>query len=213
MFNVCYQCGQYHADKEIDPDEPAAICPECGYRHPFRMLPLMVVGGASGAGKSSVLQKLTGKFTQAVLLEGDLLWRPEYNQPETGYHDFFETWLRLAKNIHQSGRQVVIFNAGMSVPANIENCVERRYFSQVHYLALVCANPVLEARLKARPAWRESGGEAWIQGQQRFNQWLNEQSPAQGIDLIETSGKALEETAGEAADWIRRHVADLQPNP
>ncbi len=47
MFNVCYQCGQYRADKIIDPSGPAAICPECGHRHPFRKLPLLVVGGAS----------------------------------------------------------------------------------------------------------------------------------------------------------------------
>ena len=204
MFNVCYQCGQYRADKEIDPHGPAAICPECGYRHPFHMLPLLLVGGASGTGKSSLLQKLSGNFTRAVLLEGDLLWRPEYNQPETGYRDFFETWLRLAKNIHQSGRPVVIFSAGMGVPANIEACVERRYFSQVHYLALVCGDQTLEARLKARPAWRESGSDEWIRSQQDFNRWLRESGPAQGVDLLETSGKEVEQTASEAADWIHR---------
>ena len=177
------------------------------------MLPLLVVGGASGAGKSSVLQKLAGSFTQAVLLEGDLLWRPEYNQPETGYRDFFETWLRLAKNIHQSGRPVVIFNAGMGVPSNIEECVERRYFSQVHYLGLVCDDPALEARLKARPAWRESGTDEGIRGQQDFNRWLREKGPAQGMDLLETSGKDLEQTAAETAQWIRRKIAEARPNP
>ncbi|MEZ4519804.1 MAG: rRNA adenine N-6-methyltransferase family protein [Chloroflexota bacterium] len=52
IFNTCYNCGQYHADKAIDPDGPFAVCPECGYRHPFRQLPLLLVGGASGAGKS-----------------------------------------------------------------------------------------------------------------------------------------------------------------
>ncbi len=208
MFNVCYQCGQYRADKIIDPSGPAAICPECGHRHPFRMLPLLVVGGASGTGKSSVLQKLAGSYTQAVLLEGDVLWRPEYNHPETGFRDFFEVWLRLAKNIHQSGRPVVIFNAGMGVPANIEECVERRYFSQVHQLGLVCADEVLETRLKARPAWRESGQDEWIRGQQEFNRWLHESGPAQGVDLLETSDKDLEQTSAAAAEWIRRRCAE-----
>lgn len=206
MFNVCYHCGQYRVDKEIDPSGPAAICPLCGWRHPFRMLPLLVVGGASGAGKSSVLQMLAGQFTQAVLLEGDLLWRPEFNQPETGYRDFLECWLRLAKNIHQSGRPTVIFNAGMGVPANIEGCVERRYFSQVKYLALVCGDQALETRLKARPAWRESGRDEWIRGQQDFNRWLREKGPAQGVELLDTSGKDLAQTAGETAEWIIRQI-------
>ncbi len=212
MFNVCYQCGQYRADKEIDPHGPAAICPECGYRHPFRMLPLLLVGGASGTGKSSLLQNLMGKFTQAVLLEGDLLWRPEFNRPETGFHDFFEVWLRLAKNIGQSGRPVVLFNAGMGVPENIESCVERRYFSQVHYLALVCDDQTLETRLKARPAWRESGGDEWIRGQQSFNRWLRESGPGHGVDLLETGSKELDQTTDEAADWIRRHIEGSSDN-
>lgn len=53
MINVCYNCGIYRADKLIDPSGPFAICPEYGFKHPFRQLPLLVVSGASGAGKSS----------------------------------------------------------------------------------------------------------------------------------------------------------------
>ncbi len=48
MFNVCYQCGIYRADKIIDPAGPYAVCPECGHRHPFLRQPLFTVGGASG---------------------------------------------------------------------------------------------------------------------------------------------------------------------
>jgi len=116
MFNICRRCGQYRADKEIDPSGPYAICPECGEQHPFRQLPLLLICGPSGGGKTAVLRALLGKVTAAVLLEGDLLWRPEFNQPEDSYRDFYETWLRLAKNINQSGRPVALFNAGRSRP-------------------------------------------------------------------------------------------------
>jgi pimeloyl-ACP methyl ester carboxylesterase len=54
MWNICWHCGLYRADKQIDPDGPAAICPECGHRHPFRQLPLLLVSGAGGAGISTV---------------------------------------------------------------------------------------------------------------------------------------------------------------
>ena len=94
MMNVCFQCGMYHADKLIDPAGPFAVCPECGFKHPFRQLPLLIVSGASGAGKSTVCQQLTGQLTQAVLLDSDILWRPEFNRPETKYRDYFD--LRLA---------------------------------------------------------------------------------------------------------------------
>ncbi len=68
-----------------------------------------------------------------MLLKGDVLWRPEYNQPETGFRDFFEVW-------------------------------------------------------------------------------LSENGPAQGVDLLETSDKDLEQTGAAAADWIRRRRAEAGLN-
>ncbi len=203
MFNICRRCGQYRADKEIDPSGPYAICPECGEQHPFRQLPLLLICGPSGGGKTAVLRALLGKVTAAVLLEGDLLWRPEFNQPEDSYRDFYETWLRLAKNINQSGRPVALFNAG-AIPPNVEPCVERRYFSETHYLALVCDDDVLQARLRARPSWRASGDPAFVAAQVQFNHWLKENGPAAEppIDLLDTTTAGKLETAAAAARWI-----------
>ena len=158
MFNVCVNCGHYHVDKEVtdaatsvefshprSPDHwqqdawlAIATCPRCGRAHPFLQLPLLLVGGASAAGKTAILQELSGRFTAAVLLEADLLWLKEFEAPSDGHRRFFETWLRMAKNIGQSGRPAALFGAGLAVPENIEQCLERRYFGQVHYLALVC---------------------------------------------------------------------------
>jgi hypothetical protein len=73
MLNACYQCGAYRADKIIDPTGPYAVCPVCGHQHHFLRLPLLVVGGASGVGKSKVCQKLMGTLPDVVLMEGDLL--------------------------------------------------------------------------------------------------------------------------------------------
>jgi predicted ABC-type ATPase len=203
MFNVCHHCGLYRADKVIDPSGPYAICPECGYKHPFRQLPLLIVSGASGAGKSSVCQALIGKLANLVLLDADILWRPEFNRPESNYRDFFETWLRLVKNISQAGRPVVLFGAGMGVPENIEPCVERRYFSDVHYLALVCNDEVLVQRLKARPAWRGSGGQAHLDDHVQFNRWFKEQGKSNTrISLLDTTEALLESTIEQVKTWI-----------
>ena len=54
----------------------------------------------------------------------------------------------MCKNIAQWGRPVVLFGAGFGVPHNIEPCVERRYFSSVEYLALVCSDASLAVRLE-----------------------------------------------------------------
>ncbi|MEZ4831324.1 MAG: hypothetical protein R2873_04840 [Caldilineaceae bacterium] len=66
---------------------------------------------------------------------------------------------------------MVIFSAGIGV-RRPEGCTERRYFSVVHYLALICDDDVLAARLQQRPAWRQSSHQPFIDDQLRFNRWL-----------------------------------------
>jgi len=204
--NVCVGCGIYRADKMIDPAGPDAICPECGYRHRFVQVPLLVVSGASGSGKTTVCRQLMGVVTQAVLLDGDILWRPEFDDPASRYRDFFETWLRVCKNIAQSGRPVVMFGAGFGVPDNIEPCVERRYFSTTHYLALTCADSVLVDRLRRRPSWRGSTAAGFIETQLQFNAWFQRYDATPRIDVLDTSNVSLQTTADQVASWIAKQL-------
>jgi hypothetical protein len=208
MMNVCFQCGLYRADKIIDPTGPFAICPECGFKHPFLLLPLLVVSGASGTGKSTVCNVLTGRYQQAVILDSDILWRSEFNNPESNYRDYFETWLRVCKNISQSGRPVVLFGAGVGVPGNLENCIERRYFLGIRYLALVCSDEILSERLRGRPAWRGTRDQAFIEEHQRFNRWFidyNKNKNQPPIKILDTSRRDIENTARDVETWIRGH--------
>jgi predicted kinase len=206
MFNVCHRCGQYSVDKVVT-DEPVAICPECGHAHAFTRLPLLVVSGASGAGKSTVCHRLLGRVRQAVLLDSDILWRPEFNSPESGYAEFFETWLRLCKNIHQSGRSVVLFGAGFGVPANLETRAERRYLASIEYLALVCDDPVLAERLRTRPGWRHASDPGWVAEQQRFNKWFKDQDHGiPPIELVDTTHADEDTTTREVRAWIERRL-------
>jgi ribose 1,5-bisphosphokinase PhnN len=211
MFNVCWQCGVYRADKTIVSGEsiaPVALCPECGHCHPFRRLPLLVISGASGAGKSTVCQLLLGRISDVVLLDSDILWRPEFDTPNDHYRAFFETWLRMAKNIAQAGRPVVLFGAGMGVPANLEPCVERRYLGALHFLALTCDDDMLARRLRQRPAWRQSGSDDYIAGHVQFNRWFKNQAqqPASPIELLDTTDQSPTETARLVAEWLRNKL-------
>jgi len=206
MLNVCQNCGSYRIDKIIDPAGPFAVCPDCNHKHSFLYLPLLFVCGASGTGKSTIQNLLLGRLNTAVILDGDILWRPEFNTPENNFQAFFETWLRLAKNIAQSGRPVVLFNAG-SLPDNIEPCVERRYFSDTHYLALVCHDTELKQRLRQRPAWRKCD-DAFIKEQIRFNRWLNKNSrkTTPMLELLDTSEDSITQSAEKVALWIQEKI-------
>lgn len=208
MFHVCYGCGEYRADKVIDPSGPFAVCPSCGYKHPFKMHPLLIVSGAAGAGKSTVLPRLVGQVPGVLILDTDILWMEAYDKPEENYRSYFETWLRIAMNIGQNGGPVVLFGTGFGVPSNLENCVERRYFSTIHYLALVCSPEEQASRLRARPAWRKSGSEDFISTHVQYTQWFRGEG-SQGsppISLIDTTNLSIDQTAAEVKAWIMEIV-------
>jgi predicted kinase/DNA-directed RNA polymerase subunit RPC12/RpoP len=209
MFNICSNCGSYRPDKIIDAAGPHATCPDCGHRQVFLRLPLLIVSGASGAGKSTVCQRLLGQLPQVVLLDSDILWGPHFAKAGPDGPNFYETWLRMAKSIGQSGRPVVLFGAGLGVPHNMEPCIERRYFSQLHYLALVCDDDVLAGRLQRRPGWRKSSGDEAVADQQSFNRWFKQRDPVlvPSIELHDTTRASIADSVAHVTGWIRSRLA------
>ena len=94
---------------------------------------------------------------------------------------------------------------GCAVPEQFEPCAERRYFAELHYLALVCDDDVLATRLKARPQWRGSGGEENIRNHINFNRWLKDTAPRTNpaTSLLDTTGIGLSVTTDAVLEWIR----------
>lgn len=207
MFNVCPACGQYSVSKEITLDGPAAVCPYCGHAHPFLRLPLFVITGASGTGKSTIGLRLVEELRgESVVMETDILWRPEFATPEDGYRSYRELWLRVAKNIGQAGLPVVL--VGAAIPEQLEGVSERRYFSTIHYHALVCDDEDLIARLKDRPAWRDSGSEEFVGQMLRFNRWLQENARHTDppMAVLDTSRSGIEDGVRQLAARIRQQA-------
>lgn len=201
MFDVCPKCGLYDEEKSIDPDGPVAICSHCGHGHHFEYLPLLVLTGASGSGKSTVCLAMAAHMQTCVWMEVDLYWRPEFNTPETEYRDFRNLCLRTAKTINQSGRPTVL--CGSATPGQYEACPQARYFSRVHYLALVCEQAELRQRLMGRPDWRESSSEAFLNTMIGFNQWFYDQADSiPELDLLDTTGQSLAATCAAVARWV-----------
>jgi predicted kinase len=212
MFNVCPTCGLYDAAKIIDPGGPFAICPHCGHAHRFVRLPLAVVSGPSGAGKSTVCLALAATLDACICLETDILWGALPATPEDNYRSYHEAWLRLAKNIAQAGRPVALF--GSATPAQIEACDERRYFSAVRYLALVCDDDeALRERLRARPAWRNASDSEWIEQMVAFNRWFKTHAAARAptITLLATDAQSPAETIAQVAQWLRAEAFAPEP--
>jgi hypothetical protein len=219
MFNVCTACGISHVEPEFD-GSGHLVCAACGDRRPFKRLPLLLVGGAAGAGKSTAGAALLGELTEAVVIECDLLWRKEFDTPGDGYRVYSRMWLRLAAHISQSGRPCALFGASFAVPRNTQPLPERQLFSGIHYLGLVCDDDVLASRLRARPTWRDASDEL-IGEHIKFNRWLrgHASEAVPPVTLIDTTRAAVRETAALVAGWIRGRAtqatqdAPAQPDP
>ena len=203
-MKACRHCGQYGLDKFTAPKGQFSTCPECGRKHIFAKLPLLIVCGAPGAGKSTWCRHLAGRLPDVVALEADALWRPEYDKPEDRYRHFFDMWLRLCRRISQSGSPVLLYCAG-GTPGNLEPRVGARYFSAIQYLALVCEDDDLRERLRRRPAWRNCGDPAYIEVQVGFNRWLRDvgSNGEPPIELLDTGGGPVQATADRLVAWVR----------
>ena len=203
MFNVCPNCGEYTADKAIVPDGAYAICRKCNFRQKFIRLPLFIVTGAGGVGKSTVCLRLTAKMKEVVVLDSDILWRAEFDQPETNFREYREIWLRVCKNVSQAGKPVVLCGGGE--PTQFEQCIERRYFSQLHYLALICDDQILVSRLRNLPPRLGPLKDEYIEKQVVFNRWLlnNAQNTEPPMALLDTSEITVDETVEKVEQWIR----------
>jgi predicted ABC-type ATPase len=206
VFNVCPQCGEYAVEKTIDPAGPYAICPFCHYAHPFLQQPLFIITGPSGAGKTTVCLELASHLNECVVLESDILWGAYSGASENEYRDYRNMWLRVAKNIGQAGRPVVL--CGTALPEQFEACSERRYFSTLHYLALVCDDSLLRERLMLRPSWRESGSNDFIEQMIRFNHWLKEHAMTTNppMTLYDSGNQSIQETVSGVALWVRERL-------
>lgn len=198
MINVCPTCGQYEVAKTAFPAEDRVVCPHCQTSIPFQFRPLFCVTGASGAGKTTTALALQQMQDEFVVLDQDILWREEFNQPDDNYANFRDTWLRLAKNISQAGRPVILF--GSAVPDQFQR-PEARYFSAIHFLALIVEDAVLADRLRARPEWRRSRNV--IDTHIQFNRWLKEVGPDQGVSLLMGTDRPVNKVAAGVLAWAR----------
>ena len=206
MFNVCPECGGWTPDKKVDYQRAIAACPQCDAEIPVQLQPLFILTGASGAGKSATCMALMGRLTEVVVLEADILWFDYFHDPEK-WSLLFDLWLRMCKNIGQSGRPVLLCGAGMGVPANLQASVEHRYFSTIHYLALTCDDATLTERLKARPAWRGIDDD-FIKSQLEFNNWFKTEGPQQEppIALLDTTDITVQESVRQVEEWVAQQL-------
>jgi hypothetical protein len=188
----CLTCGP-GAVLDRDPSAPLLRCASCGAVTEVPALPLFVVTGASGAGKTTVTALLPRLLPECEVFEGD----PINQIAALGWDVFGDTWLRIAHGVALNGRSTVLCTS--LIPGRLETCPARKLLGPIYFCNLDCPDDELAARLRARPSWRHCSTEEVILTHQRFAAWLREH-----IDPTwDTSALTPDEAAERIAGWIR----------
>ena len=170
---------------------------------PTKRLPLFIISGASGVGKSTLCEILFQREQDYIVLESDIIWHDVYNTPEDEYRRYRQTQMMLCANIAQAGKPVVL--CGCATPKQFEPLEQRELFTDIHYLAVVCGEGELLHRLRKG---RKVKDKDWLEGSLHFNAWLKENAAhtAPPMQLLDITGLSPEAAAAGADAWIRERL-------
>ena len=171
---------------------------------PTKKLPLFIVSGASGVGKSTLCEVLFREERDYIVLESDIIWNDVYNTPEDDYRRYRQTQMKLCANIAQAGKPVVL--CGCATPKQFEPLEQRGLFMEIHYLAIVCDEAQLLRQLKKK---RGVKAKAWLESSAHFNAWLKENAALTEppMQLLDISGLPTEAAAAQIDQWVHERMA------
>ncbi|WP_440118978.1 AAA family ATPase [Paenibacillus sp. QZ-Y1] len=157
----------------------------------MKKVPLFVVTGASGTGKSTVCSLVRRMLPDFDVFDMDIIDNVDWQIAKAN-------WLRIAYSISLSGRGTVL--CGTMVPENIEAADHKDKFETIRYINLHCDDETRAERLYAR-GW----GEDAVQEHKNFANWLVQNSNTAftpPMSTIDTTLLQPEEVAKHIKEWV-----------
>jgi hypothetical protein len=133
-----------------------------------RKLPLFIVTGASGVGKTTVMKELRKQLPEFVIFstDSDLFG----HSPEVSdYQLRFNLLLRFAHYAALSGRGTII--CGTMMPWDVKKCDKYHEFSKVCFINLHCDDVIRNARLRNRED-KATWTDEMLRSHEEFAHWL-----------------------------------------
>ncbi|SMF79028.1 hypothetical protein SAMN05661091_1653 [Paenibacillus uliginis N3/975] len=164
-------------------------------------LPLFIVTGASGVGKTTVMNELRVILTDFVVFSTD-----DDNFGTTGskidYQDRFNILLHFANSVAKSGRGTII--CGTFMPWDAQKCDTYNHFSKLCFINLHCNDETRNFRLRNREdkaMWTDE----MLKSHEKFAQWhLDNAETAYDppMPIIDTTSTR----PSEVAEQIKKYV-------
>ncbi|WP_308638206.1 AAA family ATPase [Paenibacillus silvisoli] len=129
-------------------------------------LPLFIVTGASGAGKTTVMHELRSLCPDFVMLSTD---DDNFGSTNLDYQDRYNVLLHLAAAAAKSKIGTII--CGTVMPWDAQKCDSYQEFSEVCFINLHCDDETRNRRLRSR-ADKDTWTDDMLKAHQEFAQWL-----------------------------------------
>lgn len=201
MIGTCPNCGNYRWDKTVT--ETHVICPRCGYTWQYKRLPLFILTGCSGVGKTTTGQALLGRQTDFIVLDADVFYNLMPHETDEDYLAQVEQIESLSRNLMQSGKPVLWTMTGsLDKLHSTYNC---RFFSQIYCLALTCEESALRRRMTEGRGITDEG---WLQSSADYNRYFQTHTTLgdTAFDTFDITGKSVGEVADYVEAWVKQHL-------
>ncbi len=187
MLNTCPACGNWQRDKLADATH--IRCPHCDAVWPYRRLPLLVLTGASGVGKTTAGRRLLARLSVEdappfLVEDADFFYTLLPHKTPADDQKQVEEMLVLSATLAQSGRPVLWTMAGNL--DKLPHTYAARFFSGIHCLALVCSEDALRVRMQQGRGITDQG---WLNSSVEYNRYFQTHST-----IGETSFTTLDTT-------------------
>lgn len=199
MLSICPECGNYDWDKQVSGN--TIKCPKCGHTWQFKKMPMFVLTGCSGVGKTTTAQELLQRGVSFVVLDADMYHGIMKLESDEDYQRRVEQMESLSRNIMQSGQPVLWTMAGCLNMLN--GTYNRRFFSEIYCLALVCDEKELRRRMTEG---RGIADENWIKSSIDYNHYFKTHTHIGDMpfDTFDITGRSV----SDAADYVERWVQE-----
>ncbi len=203
MIGICPKCGDYEWNKQIAENKKYIICQQCGNQWKFNAMPLFILTGCSGVGKTTTAQELIQRDTKFIVMDADFLYNIMPHDTDEDHKKWVEQIMSLSKNIMQGGKPLLWTIAGAL--DYFENSYNRRFFTELYFLALVCNSEDLEKRMREGRHITDSN---WINSSIDYNRWFIENGSLSGqrIDTYDITGKSVSEVADYVTQWVEARL-------
>lgn len=199
MIEICSNCGNHEWDKVIVGNK--LHCPKCGAEWEFRSVPLFILTGCSGVGKTTTAIEIMRRMVDFVVLDADIFSGFINWNDEESCNASVEIITNISKDIMQSGKPVLWTMAGCL--DRLPKAYNSRYFSQINCLALVCEESALRKRMQQG---RGITDENWIQGSCDYNRYFMEHNQLGDTkyEVFDITDREPPEVADYVMEWVMK---------